>query len=104
MAESDLREIASTISKKITIREVDDSGTKDIQRTSTSLEYNILFNIIYGALLSLNWGEKCRSCADMEQAIVDTSEFTVDLFIPECNGFCTVYLPLKKCLEEWNNM
>ena len=99
---SDLKDIALRISKEIYIRTYDERGnSKDEKRSTTEQERKVLFNIAYGALYTLNAGEKMRSSKDMEEAVIDNAEITLDLFLPKCNGYLTIYCPLHKIIREW---
>lgn len=101
--ESELKEIAIEISKKITIRTYKKGNSEDTKRLSNPQEKDIIFNISYGALLGMNCNEKNRASNEIAQAIIDTAEYTVNRFLPDCNGYDTIYCPLKKAITEWNN-
>lgn len=102
MTESALAIIARRISKNITIRTYDNGNSNDITRESTNHEQEILHKIAFGALLGLNWGEAVRNSKDMEQAVLDSSEFILYQFLRDCNGYDSLYNPLKAVLEAWN--
>lgn len=99
--ESELKEIAEGISQEIVIRTYENGNSKDIRRKASKPEKDIIFKVAYGALLALNYGEDSRSSRLAEQKIIDAAEFTIDLFIPNCNGYDTMYNPLKKALANW---
>lgn len=100
-SEGQLKEKAMALSKRIVIRTYNRGNSTDTCRKSTKKEEEIIYKLAYGALLGLNWNEKTRDSEDMSQAIIDTAEFTINLFLPDCNGYDTLYLPLKKILRDW---
>lgn len=99
--ETELREMAEAISEEIVIRTIENGNSRDTRRKASKPEKAIIYKIAYGALLALNHGEEVRSSRLAEQSIVDGAEFTIDLFIPDCNGYDTMYRPLKKAIAEW---
>jgi len=103
LCEDDLKKMAARIAENITIRTYHDGSSEDQTRPSAPDERDVIYKVAYGALLSLGWGEECRGSHSMTQAIIDTAEFTINLFLPECNGYDTMYLPLKHAVAEWES-
>ena len=99
--QDELKQIAESISESIMIRTYTNGSSNDERRETTLEEKSIIYKIAYGALLGLNWGEDCRRSRIAEQKIIDTAEFQIGLFIPECNGYDTIYIPLKKAVKNW---
>lgn len=95
-----VKEIAIQISQKITIRTYNRGSSNDEERKSTEEEKAIIFRIAYGALLTLN----TTNDNNAEQKIIDCAEYTINQFLPDCNGYNTIYCPLKKALREWENI
>ena len=97
--EDKLREMAEEISGSLYLRECEEGC--EHRRPTTEVEKRILFDIAFGALLGLNYGEQVRSDRNLEQAILNTVDFTSNLMLPGTNGYDTIYNPLMKALGEW---
>lgn len=96
-----LKFMAKHMAKNITIRTYENGNSKDEKRPATKEEQKIIYNVAYGALHTLNYGEQMRSSKEMTQAVIDNAEITLDLFIPNCNGYDTMYCPLQKIVRDW---
>lgn len=101
--EKQLKEQAAIIAETITIRTYQNGNSEDTKRLSNPQEKNIILNIAYGALLGMNCNEKNRASNEIAQAIIDTAEYTLNRFLPDCNSYDTIYCPLKKAVREWDN-
>ena len=99
--EHELKVIAETIAETITIREYNEGNSNDITRKASEIEKDVIYKLAYGALLGLNCGETVRNNDDAAQVIIDTAEYTLKLFINDCNGYDTLYIPLKNAVAEW---
>ena len=107
-SEMELREIAREISTRPLTISVGLFSGKEETRKPTKKQMELAYNVIYGTLLGLNWGESTRSNSTSEQAIVDSAEFTYDLILgttlPEgesVNGYLGLYCPVKEVLRNW---
>lgn len=89
--DNDLHNLADDISDNITIRSYINGNSKDIKRPSTKPEKEIISNIAFAALWAYRW----RSNGNVD-SILDTAEMALDMFIPEVNGYDTLYIPLKR--------
>ena len=85
--EAELKAYAEANSKTIVIRAYENGNSTDTERTATEQEREIIFKLIYGALLGINW----RSEISARQPIMDSTEFTSNLMLPEANGYDTIY-------------
>lgn len=101
--DAELKLIAEAISQYITIRTDDNGNSIDTKRKSKKAERKIIYKIAYSALLGLNWDVKTRNNDDIAQGIIDTAEFAINQFLPDCNGYDTMYLPLKAALRHWDS-
>jgi len=99
--EAELKAIAEKVAENITVRDCEHS---DEFRPSTPEEKEIIYKVIYGSLSGLNWSEESRGSDEAVKAVIDTAEYLIDLFIPYCNGYLTVYNPLKRILGEWETV
>ena len=93
--EAQLKEIARDIAGSIVIRDYVNGSSRDTHRETTEPEKEIIRNVAYGAMLAYRWRGR-----DI-QSILDTAEFTLDLFLPEANGYDTIYIPLRNVTETW---
>lgn len=101
LKEAELKDVANAISEEIEIREYVNGSSKDTWRKATAPEKAILYNIAYGSMLTLNESVENRSNHAAERAIISAAEFMTKLFIPECNGYDTMYLQLQTAIDEW---
>lgn len=101
--ENELKDIAIEISEGlITVYDFDtDLNTVYKKRKPTKTEKSIIYKVAYGALLGLNFGPECRDSKETAQAIIDTAEFTLGCFLDYVNCCETIYIPLKKVVENW---
>ena len=97
-----LKAQAEQYAAEIVIREYINGNSRDTRRLSTPEEKQIIFNVLYGALLGMNWGDEIRGSAQATDAIINAAEFTICRFLPNCNGYDTVYIPLRKAQRDWN--
>ena len=110
-SEQELRELAELHSKYINIRTMDGGNSHDTTRKATKKQREILYGVLYGALLGLNWGERMRSSRDMAQAVIDAAEFQADILMrpylkegEELQGYMSVYIPLQRIVEKWEEV
>lgn len=95
--ENNLKEIARDIAGSIVIRDYINGNSRDTRRETTPSEKEIIRNIAYGAMLAYGF----RSNGGSIDSILDTAEFTLRQFIPNANGYDTIYIPLRKVTETW---
>ena len=99
--EDNLKFAAQISSKEVTIRTYVNGNSEDNKRKATAKEQATIYNIMYGALLALNYTEEARKNEAAEHAIINMAEFTLMQFIPNCNTYDTIYSPLKRILSTW---
>lgn len=92
----DYRKLADSISKLITIRTYDETGSHDDTRETTSAERDIIWKIAYSAFLSYGFGDYM----DLD-TIANMAEFMLMRFIPEANTYDTIYIPIKRATGNW---
>lgn len=93
---TEMREIANTMSEFLYIRTEDG----DIRKKVTKAQKNILSSVIFSALSTMVWRSSSASIEYEKQAVCDMAETMVTLAIPDCNGYLTVYSPLKSLFSE----
>lgn len=103
LPEKILRKMAAEIAKHITIRTYKDGCSNDARRKTTKAEEEIIYKLSYSALLGLNHGENARQSKIAEDAIINAIEYTLLLMIPDANTYDTIYLPLRRTVENWRN-
>lgn len=102
-SEAELKTIADGISRKIVIRFYERGNSKDEEREPSTSEREYIYKVAYGALLGLNLDQITRSSAVAADAIINASEYILNQFLLDCNGYDTIYCPLKKVVREWEN-
>lgn len=108
---NELKELAELMSYSISVRTHEGGTSHDTTRRATKKQREILFGVIYGALLALNQGEEVRSNPKMEQAIIDAAEFQADILMQpylkdgeELQGYLSVYIPLQRAVKSWGEI
>ena len=95
--EKELKEIAEQLSQNIRIRTKE---RNDIRRDATDEERKALYNVIFSALFTAN--EFRENFNDTIKSVIKhNAETTIDSFLPDCNGYLSVYNPLDNALTEW---
>lgn len=90
-------EIARDIAGSIVIREYIGGNSYDTRRESTPEEKSIIKNIARAAMVSYGY---C-SGENTSGTILNTAEFMLHQFLPNANGYDTIYIPLRKVTETW---
>jgi hypothetical protein len=85
--ETELKAYADQVSNSIVIRTYENGHSNDERRITTRPEKQIIFSVVYGALLSINNGANIQSAKDC-------AEFIGDQLIPSMNGYDTIYCPI----------
>ncbi len=104
LSESELQHFAQKIAEHITIRTYERGNSSDVTRITTKTEFEIIYNVAYGALLAFRWRVNSYNRAEIEyhlQSVLDTSEFILNNFIKDCNFYNTLYCPLKATIRQY---
>lgn len=88
--DKDLEVVADMLSKKVVIRE--DSTIKE----TNIEEYEKMFQMVYGALLSARWNHAEPSVV---QGILDYAEFMFNSVFLKYEGYRSIYVPLNLILD-----
>jgi len=113
--ESELREIARSISERdIFIRVYDNGNSDDIKRKPRKAERDLIYRLAWGTLMGLNSGESVRKNKNEEYGIVNTAEYILvttltGIKLPEreidegahINTYLSFYLPIMNALDDW---
>lgn len=103
LSEAELQALAQKIAERITIRNYDNGNSFDFTRKTTKTEFELIYNVAYGALLAFRWRVNCSNEAQIEahlQSVLDCSEFTLNQLIKNCNSYDTLYCPLKAIIRQ----
>lgn len=102
MTENEMREAASEMAEKLTIREYDDGSSVDYQRSSSPEEKAVLENVFYAAMLTLSL-HGSELTKEKIQMVKDFAEFQGDILMHDIgtpvNGYDTIYNPLGRFVE-----
>lgn len=103
-SETELYEYARECSKEIVIRSYEPNGSsRDERREATKVESEVIFNIIYGALLGVrsqnSTNDGLKIPYSNRHAAIDSAEFIAHRFIPEMNTYDTIFRPVDSFFE-----
>lgn len=108
--EQELKEMAMEAAQKdvCIIVEGQDGREHEVYRKPTKKQKEMIYNLFFGTLLGLNWGEDVRSGRKETQAILDAQEFTYDCIMnttlkenERVQGYISFYCPVKRMLGSW---
>lgn len=109
--EQELKEIAMMESQKdivVIYHDIMTGREKEETRKPTKRQSFMIYNVFYGALLGLNWGEAVRKGKAETQAIIDSHEFTYDLLMntmlkenERVQGYLSFYCRIKDIVRNW---
>lgn len=97
MSEQNMKRLARENSKEIVIRSYNDGNSNDYRREATPEESEILYKLLYAAMLAYTWQPNGGSI----DIILDTVEFACHQFLPEANAHDSIYIPLRKITQTW---
>lgn len=103
-SEMELKAIAELISKVVVIRTYENGNSKDTKRAASEVERDLIFKVVYAALLSLptsvtGSGAYFRGC---DNGALSTAEFMLQLLMKDVNAYDTVYIPLREVIAAWD--
>lgn len=93
-----LRAIADNIAQTIYIR---DKNKGDYRRGTTQEEHDIIEKIVLATLIEINISTVCRRDSITADAVIRTAEGVLDQFIPSCNGYMTLFIPVANKIDDW---
>lgn len=93
---AEMREISDNMAEFMYIRT--ENGV-DVRKKCTKTQKGILSNVIFSALSTAVWHSKTPSVEIKKQAVCDMAEIFITLAFPDCNGYTTVYNPLKRLFD-----
>lgn len=95
IARSEIEQMFEEEFHGVWIRTYDPRGnSKDEQREATAEEMELIRKISMGALPCARYTKDIQHCTD-------AAEWILDEFIENCNGYLTIYCPIKRV---WNRM
>ena len=88
-----LKRIAEDIGRSVMIRTYVNGNSHDERRDTIKEERVVIRNLAYGAMLAY------RNREEALNGILDAAEFSLRQFIPDCNTYDTIYIPIRKITE-----
>lgn len=98
LTENELKEYANKIASYVVVYDSNaESGY--VERESTKLEHEIIFNVVYGALQSFKYQNAVYNSIAYE-AIINATEHTLICCIPQLSSYYTIWVPLMDFVGE----
>lgn len=90
--ERDLKSFAREAAETIVIRTYTNGNSDDTERKTSEIEQIIISNLIFAGLLAIKNG------GDVQTA-KDACEYAGKLFLPDMNGYDSIYLKIDSIME-----